>query len=302
MNSILSFLTRKPIAQLLITASIALFLTLQLAACNPKTLTTAPRSQVVVTQLGNPKSFNPALVNELPIVYAYTHEGLLGENNLTQELEGALAEKWELDPQNKQKITFTLRDGLKWSDGHVLNADDVVFSLNDVYFNPDIPSDAQDVFRIGKDKKFPSVTKIDDRRIEIISPEPFAPLLRQMGGAPILPKHILEASVKTKKGDKPAFLSMWGSGTPMKDIVCSGMYQFDTYVPNQRLTFKKNPYYWRKDAQGNSQPYIDRIVWKSVDNQDTSLLQFRSGGPDINEPIRPEDFALLKGEEETGEW
>ncbi len=302
MNTILSFLTRQTLTRSLVTAAIALFLTFQLAACNPKALTTAPRSQIVVSQLGNPKSFNPALVNELPIVYTYTHEGLLGENPITQQLEGALAEKWEIDPNNQHKITFTLREGLKWSDGHVLNADDVVFSLVDVYFNPDIPSDAQDVFRIGKDKKFPSVNKLDDRRIEIISPEPFAPLLRQMGSAAILPKHILAASVKTKKGDKPAFMSMWGSGTPMKDIVCSGMYQFETYVPNQRLTFTKNPYYWRKDAQGKPQPYVDRIVWKSVDNQDTSLLQFRSGGPDINEPIRPEDFALLKGEEKRGKF
>lgn len=301
-SSIFSLLIRHPVARSLFTATIAFALTLQLAACNPKSLTKAPLSQIVVTQLGNPKTFNPALANEIPIVYAYTHEGLLGDNPITQELEGSLAEKWDIDPKNAQKITFTLREGLKWSDGHVLNADDVVFSLKDVYFNPEIPSDAQDVFRIGKDKKFPSVTKIDDRRIQIISPEPFAPLLRQMGSAAILPKHILGKSVTDKVGGKPAFLSMWGSGTPMKDIVCSGMYQFDTYVANQRLSFKKNPYYWRKDTQGVRQPYVDRIVWKSVDNQDTSLLQFRSGGPDLNEPIRPEDFALLKGEEKRGKF
>jgi peptide/nickel transport system substrate-binding protein len=301
-NSILSFLTRQTLIRSLVTAAIALFLTLQLAACNPKALTTAPRSQIVVSQLGNPKTFNPALAAELPLVYEYTHEGLLRENLLTQQIESSLAEKWEFSP-DRQTITFTLREGLKWSDGHPLTTDDVAFTFQDIFFNPDIPSDSQDGFRIGKDKKFPSLKKLDDRRIAIISPEPFAPLLRQIGLSPILPKHVLETSVKTKKDGKPLFLSMWGTGAVLKDIVCSGMYTLESYTPNQRLTFKKNPYYWRKDAQGKSQPYIDRVVWKSVENQDTSLLQFRSGGPDMmTEPIRPEDFALLKGEEKRGKF
>lgn len=47
---------------------IVLGLTLQLAACNPNSLT--PKSQIVLAQLGNPKTFNPALANEIPIVYA----------------------------------------------------------------------------------------------------------------------------------------------------------------------------------------------------------------------------------------
>lgn len=279
---------------------IAFCLTFQLVACNPSSLTTN-RSQIVLSQLGNPKTFNPALANELPIVYAYTHESLIGENSITKEVESALAEKWEFSP-DRRTITFTLRPNLKWSDGHVLNADDVVFTLQDIFFNPEIPSDAQDTFRIGKDKKFPAVKKLDDRRISIVSPESFAPLLRQIGSAPILPKHVLEKTVKTKKDGKLEFMSTWGIGTNPKEIVCNGMYTFENYVPNQRLTFKKNPYYWRKDSKGGAQPYIDRIVWKSVDNQDTSMMQFRSGGPDVLEPIRPEDFGLLKTEEKRGKF
>jgi peptide/nickel transport system substrate-binding protein len=304
-NNLLFFLTRPLTIRRIrswITAAIGLCLMLQLAACNPKTLSTAPRSQIVISQLGNPKTFNPALASELPLVYLYTHEGLLRENELTQTIEVSLAEKWEFSP-DKQTITFTLREGLKWSDGHPLTTDDVLFTFQDIFFNPDIPSDTQDTFRIGKDKKFPSLKKLDDRRIALISPEPFAPLLRQIGLSPILPKHVLETSVKTKKDGKPLFTSMWGTGTVLKDIVCSGMYMLESYTPNQRLTFRKNPYYWRKDAQGKGQPYVDRVVWKSVDNQDTALLQFRSGGPDVMpEPIRPEDFALLKSEEKRGKF
>jgi peptide/nickel transport system substrate-binding protein len=278
---------------------IVLGLTLQLVACNPSSLT--PRSQIVLAQLGNPKTFNPALANELPLVYPYTHESLLKENELTQELEGGLADKWEFS-SDRNTITFTLRPDLKWSDGKPLTVDDVLFTYQDIFFNPEIPSDSQDAFRIGKDKKFPIVKKLDDRRISITAPEPFAPLLRQIGLSPILPKHTLEKTVKNKKDGKLEFLSTWGVGTPLNEIVGSGMYILDKYIPNQRLIFKKNPYYWRKDSKGGAMPYIDRIVWKSVDNQDTAMMQFRSGGPDVVEPIRPEDFALLKAEEKRGKF
>jgi peptide/nickel transport system substrate-binding protein len=76
----------------------------------------------------------------------------------------------------------------------------------------------------------------------------------------------------------------------------------DSYSTSQRVIFKRNPYYWRKDAQGKSKPYIERIVWNVVENRDTALLQFRSGSLDVSEPIRPEDFTLLKREEKRGKF
>ncbi|HTL90120.1 MAG TPA: ABC transporter substrate-binding protein, partial [Leptolyngbya sp.] len=74
------------------------------------------------------------------------------------------------------------------------------------------------------------------------------------------------------------------------------------YVATQRIIFDRNPYYWRKGAEGKQQPYIDRIIWSVVENQDTTLLQFRSGGLDISEPIRAEDYPILKKEEKRGDF
>jgi peptide/nickel transport system substrate-binding protein len=143
---------------------------------------------------------------------------------------------------------------------------------------------------------------VDDRHVEFITPEPFAPFLRATG-IPILPKHILQESVEKQGSDgNPLFFSTWGTDTDPRKIICNGPYLLDSYVSSQRVIFRRNPYYWRKDDKGKPQPYIERIVWSVVENRDTALLQFRSGGLDISEPIRPEDFTLLKHEEKRGKF
>jgi len=274
-----------------------------LSACNPHEFKTsaAQVSQLVNLTLGNPKTFNYALSNESPNVFELTYIGLISENRLTGAIEPDLAESWEISP-DKKRIVFTLREGLKWSDGAPLTADDVVFSYQDIYLNPNIPTSIQDVLRIGKNRLSPKVRKLDERHVEFTTPEPFAPFLRTTG-IPILPKHILAESVEKKGSDgNPLFISTWGTDTDPRKIICNGPYLLDGYVSSQRITFRRNPYYWRKDAQGKPKPYIERVVWNVVENRDTTLLKFRSGGPDVSEPIRPEDFTLLKHEEKRGKF
>ena len=66
------------------------------------------------------------------------------------------------------------------------SADDVVFTFNDLIYNPDIPSSSKDVLTIdGKPLK---VEKIDEHTVRFTLPVKFAPFLRAMGQT-ILPKH-----------------------------------------------------------------------------------------------------------------
>jgi peptide/nickel transport system substrate-binding protein len=254
-------------------------------------------NQLVSAILSDPKTFNPALSNESPNIFGYVGEGLITENG-KGEIQPALAESWTISPDTKS-ITFTLKPNLKWSDGAPLNVDDVAFTFNEVYFNEEIPTDTRDILKIGKARKLPTVKKIDNNRIEFTTPEPFAPFLRSLGIS-ILPAHKLRPTINQKdsKG-KPLFLSTWGINTKPADLVSNGAFMLDSYTPGERLVFKKNPYYWRKDAQGKSQPYIEKIVWQIVESTDTSLVQFRSGGLD-SYSVSPDFFSLLKKEETKG--
>ncbi len=254
-------------------------------------------NQLVAAILSDPKTFNPALSNESPNIFGYVGEGLITENG-KGEVEPALAESWLVSPDSKS-ITFTLKPNLKWSDGAPLTIDDVAFTFNEVYFNEAIPTDTRDILKIGKDRKLPTIKVLDANRIEFTTPEPFAPFLRTLGIS-ILPAHKLRSTINQKDKDgKPVFLGTWGINTKPKDLVSNGIFTLDSYTPGERLVFKKNPYYWRKDKQGKQQPYIEKLVWQIVESTDTSLVQFRSGGLD-SYSVSPDFFSLLKKEEQKG--
>ncbi|MBW4638694.1 MAG: ABC transporter substrate-binding protein [Gloeocapsa sp. UFS-A4-WI-NPMV-4B04] len=279
---------------------LALTSAITLTSCNPTEFKSeaAQLPQLVSSIPADPKTFNYVLSNESPNIFGPIYEGLLTENGVG-ELEPSLAESWQ---EEKQRIVFTLRKGLKWSDGQPLTVEDILFTFNDVYFNEGIPTSIRDVMRIGKSRALPKLKKLDDRRIEFTAPEPFAPFLRTAGGVAILPEHALRKSVTTKdRSGKLQFLSAWGTDTAPDKIISNGPYKLESYRPNERVTFRRNPYYWRRDTQGNPQPYIQRLIWQIVDNRDTALMQFRSQDLDLVE-IGAASFSLLKHEEERGKF
>lgn len=287
---------------------LAFVVAIALSGCNPTQFRTqaAQVPQLIFSITSDPQTFNYALNQQSPSVFSLTFLGLTNVNGVTGDIEPELAEAWQIS-DDKLQVTFTLREGLKWSDGHPLTTDDVVFTYDQIVFNKEIPTDLGDYVRVGASGTFPKVRKIDERRVEFIMPEPFSPFLRTTTAEPssaiaILPKHALEESIKSKDANgNPKFFSTWGTNTDPAKIVVSGPYEIDSYIPSQRLVFKRNPYYWRKDAQGNPQPYIEQVIWQIVESPDTSLMQFRSGGLDIVS-ASADNFSLLKREEKRGNF
>jgi peptide/nickel transport system substrate-binding protein len=270
-----------------------------LSACAPARSQLANR--LIVPTPSGPATFNYPLNQSAYSVFGYLYEGLINENGLTSKLEPGLAESWEVSKDGK-KIVFTLREGLKWSDGEPMTTDDIIFSYENIYFNDKIPSGLKDTLRVGISRQFPKLKKLDNRRIEFLVAEPFAPFIRFAGGIPILPAHILQDSIRNTDAEgRPLFLTTWNTDTDPKKIVGNGQYRMLSYTPNQRVVLEKNPYFWRQDAKGNSQPYIQQIVWQIIENTDNQLLNFRSGDLDTLD-VQPEVFPLLKREEKRGKY
>lgn len=281
-----------------------------LSGCSPTELKTQATQvpQLVLSTLTGPNTFNYANNQSFPHIFLLTSEGLTRENGSTGELEPGLAESWQFST-DQRRVVFTLRPDLKWSDGQPLTAADVVFTFNEVVFNPLVPADAKDSLRIGKAGEFPQVRQLDDRRVEFLLPEPFAPLLRSVAspdGVVILPRHALAEAVRTKGPDgNLRFVSTWNTDTDPTQVIVNGPYRLESYTPGERLIFRRNPYYWRRDAEGKPLPYIERIVWQFIESTDTQLIRFRSGDLDVigdSRPLRPEYFSLLKREERRGKF
>ena len=273
------------------------------SGCSPTLLNSQSNnnSRLVLVSPSPPSTFNYAMSRSSYDFFRFIYKGLISENGLTGELEPALAESWVLS-EDKKRIIFTLRSKLKWSDGKPLTADDVIFTYQDIYLNPKIPTIYRDFLRIGSSGAFPSVKKIDRRRVEFILPEPFAPFLRYIEKLKILPAHALRDTILSTDGDgKPLFLSTWNTNTQPQKIISNGPFKLANYIPSQRIILEKNPFYWRNDSAGNSLPYIDKLIIQIIPSTDNQLIRFRSGELD-SIGVDPEAFQLLKREEERGKY
>jgi peptide/nickel transport system substrate-binding protein len=261
---------------------------------------------LTTSMISDPKTFNYAMSTEqsssTPLSFVF--EGLAEINGITGKVQPALAENWEIAADG-QTYTFKLRKGLKWSDGAPLTADDVDFTFNQVIFNMDIPTDWRDIIQV--DNKLPTVKKLDELRIQVTTPKPFAPFLRTFAVLPLLPKHQLEGPVTTKdpKSGKPMFNQTWTLSTDVTKIAGNGPFTFAEFKPGERIVYKKNPNYWRVDAQGNRLPYLDKFVILIVKDQNAGILKFQSGETDllfVDAPLRGQDFGALKPQEQTGNF
>ena len=273
------------------------------SGCSPTLLNSQSNnnSRLVLVSPSPPSTFNYAMSRSSYDFFRFIYKGLISENGLTGELEPALAESWVLS-ENKKRIIFTLRSELKWSDGKPLTADDVIFTYQDIYLNQKIPTIYRDFLRIGSSGAFPSVKKIDRRRVEFILPEPFAPFIRYIEKLKILPAHALRDTILSTDGDgKPLFLSTWNTNTQPQKIISNGPFKLANYIPSQRIILEKNPFYWRNDSAGNSLPYIDKLIIQIIPSTDNQLIRFRSGELD-SIGVDPEAFQLLKREEERGKY
>lgn len=244
------------------------------------------------------KTFNPVLVSD---AYSSQALSLVFNSLLTTDEKGnlipELAEKWEFK-QDGLELVFTLKPDLKWSDGKPLTMEDVIFTFQDIYFNPDIPSAIQEILRIGEKRKLPKLKQLNDRSVSFILPEPFAPFLRFVGGASILPKHILAEAVKTKdENGKSKFLQTWGIDTDLSTLVGSGAYKLSRYLPAERLTYDRNPFYYRAPL-----PNIAKIVYQIMGSPDSVVLRFRSKEIDVIPQVRGQDFQILKRFEKQGKF
>ncbi len=187
-----------------------------------------------------------------------------------------------------------LREGVKWHDGAPFGADDVVFTFRDVIMNEALACPGRAALQMAvkqadgtEVRAGPKVEKVDDLTVRFTLPRRFALALQVLNGAYILPKHILEKRVADK-----TFASAWDISTPPSEVVGTGPFMLDKYVPAEVVILKRNPRYWEKDEAGDSLPYLEKWEFAILSSSDAQLQRFLDGKIDYYEG-RTGDFELL---------
>ena len=253
--------------------------------------------QIISSTIGEgPKTFNPWTAKDATSsqVGDMLYDSLLTTNPLTGEVFPRLAKDYEIS-KDKKTYTIKLREGVKWSDGKEITADDVVFTWNEIILAGFGNTSLRDSVII--DEEYPIVSKVDKYTVDFKIKKPFSPFLRFVG-AQIAPKHIFEPVVK--KG-KRYFDSYLGTTVNPKKIVSSGAFLLEEYVPAQRVVFKRNPNYYAIDSAKNLLPYIDKYVILIVGDLNNELLKFEAGELDVIS-VRGKDLPRFKQKERKSDF
>lgn len=250
--------------------------------------------QLTSSLRSEPRSFNRIMVSSVPTdLYSFmTSSKLVRVNRATAQVEPGVVEKWTISPDNKT-WTLTLRDGVVWSDGTPFTSADVVFTFQAIY---DAKTDSPLASSLKIDGKPLTVTAPDPRTVVVTLPATFGPGIALLDNVHLAPKHKYEAALKAGK-----FAEAMNVATPPAELVSLGPFILASYTPGQRLVFDRNPRYWKKDAAGVQLPYLDRVVFEIVPDQNAELVRLQSGELDtLQQQVRPEDIATLRPLEQQG--
>jgi peptide/nickel transport system substrate-binding protein len=124
-----------------------------------------PGGRLVVALRAEPRTLNPmqAIDAASADVIARLHGDLLHTDRLSQEVEPALATAWKVAGGGRE-YTLTLRKGVRFSDGHAFDADDVLFTFR-VLLDEKVAAPQRDLLIIGG--KPVVVSRIDDQTVRV---------------------------------------------------------------------------------------------------------------------------------------
>ncbi|HHY40180.1 MAG TPA: ABC transporter substrate-binding protein [Syntrophaceticus sp.] len=182
--------------------------------------------------------------------------------------ERSLAESWEYDEAEKA-WTFKLRKGVLFHDGKEMTSRDVKFTF-DRLRDPDVGAKTVDLF-----SNIVDITTPDEYTVVFKLKETNPEFLLDLADRAILDAD--NPDLKTKANGVGPFI-------------------IESYNPEDRIVLKRNPNYWRKDADGNPLPYLDGLELIVIPDKTAALEALRSGQVDFMYEPPSESLALFEKE------
>lgn len=248
----------------------------------------------ILGQTGNPKTFNDLMVTETSSsdITTALFTGMVDYDNGTQQFVPSIAKSWAVAPDGVT-WTFHLRQGARFSDGHPITAEDVLFTAQ-VALDPTLHPSAQEMLKMnGKPFEYSAP---DPLTVVIKTPAPNAILLLA-AALKIMPKHVLEPAFKDG-----AFASAYNTGTPPDQVVTSGPWKLKEYVSGEKTVLTRNPYWFGVDKANKRLPYLDELIYLVVPDQDAADLKFRAGELDGLDNVKPENYKWYEDHQKDGNF
>jgi peptide/nickel transport system substrate-binding protein len=187
-------------------------------------------------------------------------------------IEPLLASGWRVSDGGRV-YTFTLRSGVRFSDGTPLDGEAVKWNF-----------DRTKAINKGPAARLAIVDRVEvvDRlTVRLVLKAPFAPLLPTLTKVPYM---ISPASQDHAQGGDMA------QGWLNDHAIGTGPYLLDQWVRGQQISYTRNPHYWR----GWTGPHADRIILRLVRESATQRLLLETGEADLADGIALVDIDPLR--------
>ena len=241
----------------------------------------------VAGSTASPKTFNPIMANETSSneVVQRLFTSLTDLDYATEADVPRIARAWDLSDSGRT-VTFHLRRGAAFSDGHPITSADVKFSF-DVVMDSTLHPSMQEGLRMdvaGQSVPY-AYSAPDSFTFVVTSPGPDALLLSHVSNVRIVPKHVLEGAFRAG-----TFASAYSTATPPESLVTSGAWRLKAYAENDRTVLERNPYWFGVDGKGQRLPYLDQLVFLVAKDQNTAAQKFTAGELDGLDNVKAEDY------------
>lgn len=265
--------------------SAALFVT-AFAGCGKK------KADGITVQIGpNPETLDPALNSAVDggnmLITLFETLLIIDQDNKVQPGQ---AEKYEVSPDGLT-WTFTMRDGLKWSDGTELNAKDFEYTFKRIADTNVAAPYAETVigmiegYKDAIDSKNPeklNVKASDDGKtltIKLAYPCSYFDKIVAFGTMSPVQKATVE-----KNGDS------WA--TKPETYVCNGPYTITEWTPNEKIVCKKNENY--KGGWDSSKIVNDKLTFLLLEDSSASYTAYTGGTAQLIKDVPTEEIPTLK--------
>ncbi len=208
------------------------------------------------------------------------YEGLVTFDGNGQVIPG-VAKSWEISP-NGLTYTFHLRDNAKWSNGDPVTAGDFVYSFHRIMDPKTAAGYANVLYAIKNAKEVNTgrrpleelgVAAVEDHTLKITLTVPtpyFISLLTHQTAMPVNRKAV------EKYGNK---------FTLPGNMISNGAYTLTSFIPNDKIILKKNPYFW--DAQTVK---IDVVNWTPFEQPASCMRRFEAKEVEICSTVAAEQM------------
>ncbi len=223
-------------------------------------------AEITIGQAASATAMDPGFLKESATLVDNIFDTLVRRGD-DMSLQPGLATEWKA--VDATTWLFTLRPGVKFTDGEPVNAEAVKFSIDRI-LDP-----ANHAPTISYIRTIKSVEAVGDNQVRITTngPDPLLPTRMSRYPAYIVP---------------PAYVKKVGASEFARKPVGSGAYRLESFIPDEKVVMVANDTYWR------GKPTIDKVTWRPIPEATARLTALLTGEVQLIENVPADLVPALK--------